>query len=116
MDDPNCLADEQFLAHLLVEVRRIRALFPNAIGVVTALIDEVGTLAESIQDFRDGKHRNWGRIHRNAIQVATLAMRCATEPNATSGAHPRETARGPGASGPLGRRGETATSTCPTLP
>ena len=62
---------------LFAEVDRARAKFPSRRFRLAALVEEVGELAEAIVA------RDSVRIHREAIQVATCAMRIAEEGDET---------------------------------
>ena len=65
--------DRKFLEQVLAEVESARARFPNPYGVMTALVEEVGETAKALMD------EPWQRVRAEAIQVAAMALRIATE-------------------------------------
>jgi len=58
------------------------------------LTEEVGELAKEMLHIREGKHKaihgsqEWDRVVKEAIQVAVMALRCATEGDETIGVTP----------------------------
>lgn len=67
---------------------RARHKFPGPNPTIAALIEEVGELAQAMLHIREGKHADWSRVHNEAVQVAVMALRAATESDATIGAVP----------------------------
>ena len=55
---------------------------------VAALTEEVGELAQAMLHIREGKGTDWTRVYREAVQVAVMAMRAATEGDHTLGVKP----------------------------
>ena len=76
-------ADEQFIQDMIAEITRARAKFPGNGIMLVALMEEVGELAQAAMHIREGKHNDWGRVHAEAVQVAAMAMRMATEGDAS---------------------------------
>lgn len=70
--------DEEFLAGLEAELIHARAKFPGTQYVTVALMEEVGELAQAMLKVEASKWPK-SRIHEEAIQVAAMAMRVATE-------------------------------------
>lgn len=64
---------EVMLAEIRAEVARARSKFPDAEGSMCALTEEVGELAKAMLDEAPE------RIYREAMQVAAMAVRVATE-------------------------------------
>ena len=83
-------ADEAFLNDVAEEASRARAKFPGPNPTIAALTEEVGELAQALLHIREGKSSDWWKVHKEAVQVAVMAMRCATEGDATIGAVPTE--------------------------
>jgi hypothetical protein len=81
-------SDDQFIEHVLVEARKARAKFPGNNLTLVALMEEVGELAQAALHIREGIHNDWWRVHAEAVQVAVMALRMATEGDATVGAVP----------------------------
>lgn len=82
------VSDELFVSELLDQVRKARAKFPQPNPTVAALTEEVGELAQALLHIREGKHNDWWRVWDEAIQVACMALRAATEGDPTIGATP----------------------------
>lgn len=82
------IADDAFLADVYAEVERARQKFPGPNPTIAALTEEVGELAQAMLHIREGKSADWSRVQREAVQVAVMAMRAATEGDATIGAVP----------------------------
>lgn len=78
-------SDEHFLIVVAAEVREARAKFPGPNPTIAALAEEVGELAQAMLHIREGKHNDWDRVWREAVQVAAMAMRAATEGDETLG-------------------------------
>ena len=81
-------ADDNFIDEVLAGVAKARAKFPAPNPTIAALAEEVGELAQAALHMREGKHNDWWRIHDEAVQVAIMALRMATEGDATIGAVP----------------------------
>lgn len=65
--------DVNFLAAVTAELMRARGKFPCSIISFAALVEEVGELGKAF--ISEADHR----IHEEAVQVAVMALRCATE-------------------------------------
>lgn len=66
-----------FLEQVREEVGRARGLFPKPDGLMVALTEEVGELAKALLD------EPWKRVEEEAVQVAAMALRVATEGDPT---------------------------------
>lgn len=75
--------DANFLAAINAEVERARKKFPGDNLTLAALTEEVGELAQAALHIREGKHADWERVWKEAVQVAVMAMRMATEGDAS---------------------------------
>lgn len=75
-------ATERFLDELPEELMRARRKFPTANLSTPALVEEVGELAQARLKVRAGA---WSRdrVWEEALQVAAMAIRVATEPDAS---------------------------------
>ena len=62
--------------------------FPAPNPNCAALTEEVGELAQALLHLREGKSNDWNRVFEEAVQVATMAARCAIEGDATIGVVP----------------------------
>jgi hypothetical protein len=71
------MTDKQFLAEVLAEVRRARAKFPGANATNAALVEEVGELSKALM------YEPFSNVIAEAVQVATMALRLATEGDGT---------------------------------
>jgi len=80
--------DTFFLQCVQSEVDRARAKFPAPNPTLAALAEEVGELSKAMLHIRGGKHGDWKRVWDEAVQVAAMAMRAATEGDATINATP----------------------------
>ncbi len=74
--------DGDFLSEVHSEVLRARTKFPSSRLVLAALTEEVGELAQAMLKVAAGK---WPkeRIRDEAVQVAAMALRVATEGDPT---------------------------------
>ncbi len=90
MSDPFQQADEAFVEAVLAQARKARTKFPAPNPTIAALTEEVGELAQAMLHIREGKHNDWWKVHGEAVQVAVMALRAATEGDATIGAVPTE--------------------------
>lgn len=71
-------SDLEFLKDVREEAINARTKFPDSVHSLAALTEEVGELAQAVIDerYHDGdSHRIW----EEAVQVAVMAMRVATE-------------------------------------
>jgi len=71
-------ADDNFLLAVRTELRRARDKFPNSNLVLAALAEEVGELAQAMLKRRAGRMTDED-VWNEAVQVATMALRCAVE-------------------------------------
>ena len=67
------MTDEEFLLEVKAEVERARAKFPDADMTNAALVEEVGELSTALM------YEPWNRVVDEAVQVAAMACRLATE-------------------------------------
>ena len=67
------MTDQQFIDAVLEELARARSKFPMPNRNFTALVEEVGELAKA--HLEEGPEEIWNE----AVQVAVMAMRVATE-------------------------------------
>lgn len=81
-------ADDIFLNDVMAEAAKARAKFPGPNPTIAALTEEVGELAQALLHIREGKSNDWWKVHKEAVQVAVMAMRAATEGDETIGAVP----------------------------
>ena len=82
MNTNQVLLDAQFLNAIVEEAKKARAKWPDSVHSVAALTEEVGELAKAILQHKYEKqdpHKVW----REAVQVAFMAMRVATEGDST---------------------------------
>jgi NTP pyrophosphatase (non-canonical NTP hydrolase) len=75
--------DDQFLKDVKAELLRARTKFPGDNLNMVALMEEVGELAQAALHIREGKHNEWRKVWDEAVQVAVMALRMATEGDAT---------------------------------
>ncbi len=80
--------DEQFLADVFAEVRRARAKYPQPNPQVAAIAEEAGELAQAMLHVREGKSTHWDDVYVEAVQLAAMALRCASEGDETLGVVP----------------------------
>ena len=66
-----------FVVQILAELDFAREKFPDPDGLMTALTEEVGELAKALMD------EPMDNVYREAIQVAAMACRIATEGDPT---------------------------------
>ncbi len=71
------MTDEQFLKAVAAEIKRARRKFPGANATNAALVEEVGEVSTALM------FEPWSAVCAEAVQVATMAMRLATEGDAT---------------------------------
>lgn len=70
-----------FQCDLEGEVSRARSKFPETAMMFAALVEEVGELAQALLHARLGKGTS-AEVYAEAVQVACMAMRVATEGDA----------------------------------
>lgn len=70
--------DDAFLDAVKAELESAREKFPLSIMCLAALTEEVGELAKACLDVRTGKGKPL-EIWQEAVQVAAMAVRVATE-------------------------------------
>lgn len=78
----NDAQDDEFLFLLVAEVQKARAKFPQPEYTMTALTEEVGELARAcLHQVQASEPTPYARdnILKEAVQVAAVAMRLATE-------------------------------------
>lgn len=82
------------------EICRARLQFPDTKHMLAALVEEVGELAQALIDRERGKavHED---VWKEAVQVACMAYRIATEGDESFGYDPESGYRGPGWGGYL---------------
>lgn len=73
----NGLTDEQFLKAVAAEVKRARTKFPGRNATNAALVEEVGEVSTALM------FEPWNGVVAEAVQVAAMACRLATEGDAT---------------------------------
>lgn len=74
--------DEAFVNDQAEELARARAKFPGPNKNFAAMVEEVGDVAKALLDFGLGKI-TWREVQEEAIQVAVMAQRIATEGDPT---------------------------------
>ena len=65
--------DDQFLRAVAAEVKRARKKFPGANATNAALVEEVGEVSTALM------FEPWDAVVAEAVQVAAMALRLATE-------------------------------------
>lgn len=68
--------DAQFIKAVLAEAKRARAKFPGDNATNAALVEEVGEVSKALM------FEPWNAVCAEAVQVAVMAMRLATEGDA----------------------------------
>jgi hypothetical protein len=71
------MSDDEFLKAVVDELKQARASFPSSAASNAALVEEVGELSTALM------YEPYGRVEREAIQVAAMACRIATEGDPT---------------------------------
>ena len=79
---------QAFLNEVEIEFVKARQKFPQPNPSLAALTEEVGELAQAMLHIREGKVNYWEDIYKEAVQVATMAARCALEGDPTIGVLP----------------------------
>jgi NTP pyrophosphatase (non-canonical NTP hydrolase) len=69
--------DEQFIKAVVAEAKRARRKFPGANATNAALVEEVGEVSKALM------FEPWDAVCDEAVQVAVMAMRLATEGDST---------------------------------
>lgn len=68
------LEESLFLTAVGVELKNASKKFPFPNPNIAALMEEVGELAQAFL-----QNKTWEEIYKEAVQVATMAARCAIE-------------------------------------
>lgn len=76
------LRDQLFMTAVLKEVERARTLFPGNKHMLAAFNEEVGEVNKAFLDREFGK-TNSAHIVTECVQAAAMALRCATEGDAS---------------------------------
>lgn len=71
------MTDDQFLRLVAAEVQRARDKFPGANATNAALVEEVGEVSKALM------YEPWNCVVNEAVQVAAMCVRLATEGDAT---------------------------------
>jgi len=71
------MTDEQFIKAVLAEAKRARKSFPAPNTTNAALVEEVGEVSKALM------FEPWTSVCGEAVQVAVMAMRLATEGDCT---------------------------------
>lgn len=82
----NKVPDSEIFTRIQAELARARKKFPNPQASMTALTEEVGELAKALLD------EPWDRVIEEAVQVAVMAIRVATEGDPTLDEYRRQSA------------------------
>ncbi|HOV03758.1 MAG TPA: hypothetical protein PLJ34_09550 [Hyphomicrobiales bacterium] len=77
---------QDFLGDVFTEHKRATEKYPRPNPNLAALTEEVGELAKALLHFAEGKEIDWDAVRVEAVQVATMAARCALEGDPTVGA------------------------------
>lgn len=76
--------DEEFLRRVVEQLPKARARFPRPNPTVAALVEEVGEAAQALLHIRENKPNHSSEaVVAEAVQVALMAMRLATEGDET---------------------------------
>lgn len=92
---PN-VSDHDFICEVEAEVNRARSKFPATADMAMALVEEVGELCQKMiqQKHEPGKGVTHEEVWGEAVQVAVMAMRLATEGQHGFPYHPESGYRG----------------------
>jgi len=71
------MTDQEFVNAVLKEVASARRQFPGANATNAALVEEVGEVSKALM------YEPWYAVIAEAVQVASMALRLATEGDAT---------------------------------
>jgi hypothetical protein len=71
------MTDQEFVKAVEAELKRARKLFPGNNATCAAMIEEVGEVAKALM------YEPWDCLIAEAVQVAAMAQRLATEGDAT---------------------------------
>ena len=74
--------DGKMIRAIRGELQQARDAFPNNQFMLTALTEEVGELSQAMMEHSRGGSKTPAEIFHEAIQVATMAIRVATEGDA----------------------------------
>lgn len=77
MQKKNLYSDEQFIRAVELELKRARHLFHGSDASNAALVEEVGELSKALM------YEPWSNVFTEAVQVAVMAQRLATEGDPT---------------------------------
>jgi len=80
--------DDRFINDVKIELQRARNKFPSNRRVLTALTEEVGELSQAMLDRCNGKQIDT-EVWMEAVQVAAMALRVATEGDPNFDYNPR---------------------------
>lgn len=88
-EDPDYLArerltsrDGQMMVAIRNEIRQARAEFPHNHYMLPVLVEEMGRLAKAIVEHSLGKEVTTAEVFQEAVQVAVMTIRLATEGDA----------------------------------
>lgn len=71
--------DGQMIRAIRGELQQAREAFPHTRYMLTALMEEVGELAQALMEHSRGENKTAAEVFHEAIQVATMAIRIGTE-------------------------------------
>lgn len=81
--------DIHFAVKAVKEARRAKTLFPAPNPNMAALTEEVGELSKALLQIGCEGKSDWSTVYNEAMQVAAMAVRIATEGDPTLGATPK---------------------------
>lgn len=87
------ISDFDLFADVQVELSSARSKFPGNEHMLAALTEEVGELAQALIDQSRGK-KTQEQVYKEAIQVACMALRVASEGDQSFPYHPESGYRG----------------------
>ena len=73
------MVDDHFFEDVRKELDRARSKFPAPNLNLAALTEEVGEVAQALLHLHEGKSKSWWDVYNEAVQVAVMAARLATE-------------------------------------
>jgi len=83
------LSDDMFLQDVKTELAKACSKFPGPNPTIAALAEEAGELSQAMLHIREGKSNDWWAVWNEAVQVAVMAARAATEGDETLGVVPK---------------------------